>query len=241
MFTSLKKYITILIVFLISIIFVVVLFYIYKNPSSTPNSLSLKGTMAAADLLLAPPKGVFYVGDTVNIALFVNASEQPINMMEGRITFSQDKLEVISLPKDDSIINLWIQEPSFSNQTGTITLAGGLPSPGFVGTAGKIITISFKVLREGDAVIDIKNASLLANDGYGTNILKKIIPAHLTLLKPKSQKDIADINTDGKVNLIDVSILIANIGNTKDSTYDLNSDGKIDVKDLSILLSKWSR
>jgi len=240
MFTSLKKYIIVSVIFLVLIIFAIILVYRYKNPSGTKDSLSFRSAVATANLLLAPAKGIFYVGDTVNIALFVNASEQPVNMLESKITFPKDKLEAVSLSKDGSIINLWVQEPSFSNQDGVITLMGGLPSPGFTGVAGKIIIISFKVIDEGDAVIDIKDASLLANDGYGTNILKEVIPTHLTLLKPKSQKDIADINADGKVNLIDVSILIANIGTMKDERYDLNNDGKIDAKDLSILLSKWS-
>ncbi len=241
MFKLLKKYITISVVFLILIIFAIVLFYRYQNPSQPQNSLSFKKAVATASLLLAPPNSTFYVGDTVNIALFVNASEQPVNMFQGKITFPQDKLQAVSLSKDNSIISLWIQEPSISNQDGAITLAGGLPSPGFIGVAGKIITISFKVKSEGDAVINIEDAQLLANDGYGTNILKEITPTQLTLLKPKSKRDIADLNGDGKVNLIDVSILIANLGSTKDGRYDLNGDGKIDGKDLSILLSKWSR
>lgn len=241
MFKWLKKYIIISIVFLILIIFAIILFYKYRNPGQPKDSLNFKQAVASASLLLAPAKGIFYVGDTISIALFVNASEQPVNMFEGKITFPQDKLEAISLSKEDSIINLWIKEPSFSNQDGVITLAGGLPSPGFIGVAGKIITMSFKVKSEGDAVINIEDASLLANDGYGTDILKEITPTTLTLLKPKSKKDIADINGDNKVNLIDVSILIANLGTKKDGRYDLNNDGKVDMKDLSILLSKWSR
>jgi len=240
MFKFFKKYITISVVFLVLIIFAVVLFFIYKNPSSNQNSLSFKNAAVTAGLLLAPPTGIFYVGDTVNIALFVNASDQPVNMLESVITFPQDKLQVISLFKEGSIISLWVQEPSFSNKDGSITLAGGLPAPGFIGTAGKIITVSFKVIGEGDAMINIGDAQLLANDGYGTNILKNITPTHLTLLKPKSQKDVADLNADGKVDLVDVSILIANLGTAKDDIYDLNNDGKIDAKDLSILLSKWS-
>ena len=44
-----------------------------------------------------------------------------------------------------------------------------------------------------------------------------------------------------KVDLIDVSILLANYGTPKNKTVDLNGDGKVDVKDLSILLSRWSR
>ena len=103
------------------------------------------------------------------------------------------------------------------------------------------MTTSFKVKSEGDAVIGIEDAQVLANDGFGTDILATTTPTHLTLLKPKIKREIADINEDGRVDLIDVSILLSNWGTPKNQRADLNGDGRVDIKELSILLSKWSR
>ena len=49
----------------------------------------------------------------------------------------------------------------------------------------------------------------------------------------------ADFNSDGKVNLVDFSILLFN-WNTADTGTDLNSDGRVNLTDFSILLFNWT-
>ncbi len=48
-----------------------------------------------------------------------------------------------------------------------------------------------------------------------------------------------DINSDGKVNIFDLSILLSNWGKTT-ANCDLNKDGTVNVFDLSVLLSRWT-
>jgi hypothetical protein len=248
MFSSLKKYKYIFVIILILIIVAVVILYGCDKLTPRQGLLSFKVAndpnsekLTAAILLLMPTTGKFYVGDTISVSLFVDAFNQSINTIEGKINFPQDKLEIISLSKTDSILILWTQEPSFSNEDGTVIFTGGLPSPGFTGIAGLIMTISFKVKGEGNAVISIEDAQVLANDGFGTNILTDTTPADLTLLKPEVKKATADINKDNKVDSVDVSILLANWGVPKNPKADLNGDGIVNSKDVSILLSKWTR
>jgi len=244
MLPLLKKYKYIFVIILILIISAIILIYRYYPRNSlslkVDTSQSLEKAQTAAILLLTPVEGRFYVGDTINVSLLVNTLGQPINVVDGKITFPSDKLQVTSISKENSIVSLWIQDPIASSSQDSISFSGGLPSPGFTGIAGQIITISFKVKSAGDAVIGLDNAHILANDGVGTDILTETTPAHLTLLAPKIKKIIADINGDGKVDSIDVSILLSNYGTSKNQMADLNGDGKIDVKDLSILLSRWS-
>jgi|SRR3989344_1431928 len=246
MFPLLKKYKYVFVILLVLIISAVILAYRYEyNKSSlsfkVSNSQSLEKPLTAAILLLTPTEGQFYVGDTINVSLLVNALGQPINVVDGTITFPSDKLQVTDISKTGSIVSLWVQEPIASSSLNSVSFSGGLPSPGFTGIAGQIMTISFKVTGVGDAVIGLDNAHVLANDGVGTNILTDTTPARLTLLAPKIAKIVGDTNGDNKVDSIDVSILLANYGTPKNKTVDLNGDGKVDVKDLSILLSRWSR
>lgn len=49
-----------------------------------------------------------------------------------------------------------------------------------------------------------------------------------------------DINRDGRVDILDFSILLSRLG-TKDAKADLNKDGIVDLQDYSILLSNWTR
>jgi hypothetical protein len=49
----------------------------------------------------------------------------------------------------------------------------------------------------------------------------------------------ADLNNDGKVNLVDFSILLYHWG-TDHAIADLNSDGRVNLTDFSILLFNWT-
>jgi hypothetical protein len=71
---------------------------------------------------------------------------------------------------------LWVEEPTFSNALGTITLNGGLPNPGFVGARGKIISVVFRAKKPGSASLLFASAAVRANDGIGTNVLSSRQP-----------------------------------------------------------------
>lgn len=49
-----------------------------------------------------------------------------------------------------------------------------------------------------------------------------------------------DLNRDGKVNLIDFSILLYNWGTNKNPCADFNKNGKVDLPDFSIMLYSWT-
>lgn len=55
---------------------------------------------------------------------------------------------------------------------------------------------------------------------------------------PPPGDKIGDLNKDGAVNILDLSILLSKFGST-DPVADINKDGKVDTLDLSTLLSKW--
>ena len=49
----------------------------------------------------------------------------------------------------------------------------------------------------------------------------------------------SDLNTDGKVDVVDLGILLSAWGQTSKPKADINQDAKVDVVDLGILLGKW--
>jgi chitodextrinase len=51
---------------------------------------------------------------------------------------------------------------------------------------------------------------------------------------------IGDINRDGKVDVFDLSSMLANWGRTGVNVADLNADSVVNVFDLSILLGRWT-
>ncbi|MFH0951458.1 MAG: cohesin domain-containing protein [bacterium] len=125
-----------------------------------------------ASLYLTPSSGNYSTGGNLSVSVYINSTEQSVNACSGKITFPADKLEVTSISKSGSVIVFWAQEPSFSNNAGTISFEGViLTANGYTGSAGKVLTINFKVKAAGQANVAFIGGSLLANDGLGTNIL----------------------------------------------------------------------
>ena len=134
-----------------------------------------------ATLFFAPSDTAASIGKSFVVNVNVSSSDQSINAVSGAIRFPADLLQVTSVSKSGTIISLWTQEPSFSNSDGRINFEGIVLNPGYTGSAGKIIAVTFKVKAAGQAVVVFSSGSILANDGLGTNILQSLGGASFTL------------------------------------------------------------
>jgi len=141
----------------------------------------LPATAQAASLYFSPSSGSYAVGSALSVSVYVSSADQTMNAASGIVSFPQDKLEVVSLSKSGSIMSLWVQEPAFSNALGTVNFEGIVLNPGFTGSGGKIINITFRVKAVGTANLNFSSGSLLANDGQGTNILTSLGNASFSL------------------------------------------------------------
>jgi hypothetical protein len=115
-----------------------------------------------------------YTEETFILDVYVSSINESMNVASGTISFPQDKLEVISLSKTESIFDLWTKEPSFSNTNGIINFEGVVLNSDTINDRNKIMSIAFKVKEKGMAQIFFSSGEVLANDGNGTNILKEL-------------------------------------------------------------------
>lgn len=129
-----------------------------------------KAVAQKASFYLSPGKGSYGVGSTFFVNLLVNVDGIAINAAQATASFPADKLQVIQVSKVSSIFSLWPEEPVFSNTHGRISFLGGVPSPGFIGQGGNIISILFKAKAAGEATVSFSGEKILANDPYGTDI-----------------------------------------------------------------------
>ena len=126
-----------------------------------------------ASLYLAPLRGSFLVGSTFSVSIFLDTKGNEINAVQVDLKFPPDQLQVVSPLSGKSFISVWAQSPTYSNTAGTISLTGGVPSPGINTSAGLVSTVTFRVKALGKAIVSISESSLvLLDDGKGTNILK---------------------------------------------------------------------
>lgn len=125
----------------------------------------------AATLSVSPATGTFSTGQIFVVNVNVGSSDQAMNAVQGKLSFPKDTIEVVSISKTNSIITLWVQEPSFSNSAGTISFEGVVFNPGYRGASGKVISVTFRAKTANGASLTFSESSVLANDGAGTNIL----------------------------------------------------------------------
>ena len=164
----------------------------------------------AANLDILPISQSVNMGDTVSVSVMVSTSGQVINAVSGVLSFPKDLLEVSSVSATGSIINFWANDPKFSNSEGTVNFEGVIMSPGYSGNNGRVLKINFKIKTTGQADLQFGTASILANDGNGTDITsgkgtatisikEKIIP--LQKVTPIEQKIEPVVETPPPTNL----------------------------------------
>jgi len=140
---------------------------------------------------LSSPVENFEPGEIFAVDVLISSEETAVNAAQAVIYFPIELLEVVEILKTDSIFSLWIQEPTYSNFRGEIFFGGGLPSPGFKGRAGKVMTIFFRAKSIGIAEISFGKESILANNPQGTNIFSssqssRYSIGNLEVLPPKN-------------------------------------------------------
>lgn len=130
---------------------------------------------SAASLLVSPNSGNYNVGDSFSVSIYTTSAEQALNALSGRINYPSDKISVTSVSKASSIVNFWTIDPGeYSSEPGVVRFEGIVLNPGYKGSRGTIFTITFKVKAQGTAPVNFLSASVLANDGKGTNILASV-------------------------------------------------------------------
>jgi hypothetical protein len=189
----------------------------------------------AANLDFVPNTGTYKVGDMISVKIITSSPDKAINAVSSNISFSKNTLSLTSISKVTSIISLWAQDPSFSNSTGTANLEGVILN-GYTGSFGTVATLNFKVIAPGNTFISFNEASVLANDGEGTNVLTGKNSATYTIIENfKKQEQIIDTTVIDKVkelpakkdtNNISIEEIRSNIGNKIQTRFIITSVDK---------------
>lgn len=125
---------------------------------------------SAASFNVVLDKNSGAIGDEFTADIRINSEGVGINAAQATLQFPTDTLQAVSIDKTSSVFNFWLEDPTFSNQTGKVTFVGGSTS-GFSGASLKVISITFKVKGSGQANFAFSDGAITASDGSGTNVL----------------------------------------------------------------------
>jgi len=153
-----------------------------------------------------------------------------------KLELPRDLFQDVRISRENSIINLWIQEPFFSVTSSAIEFSGGIQRQegGFKGT-GELISVSLTAAKPGIFRVNVPGATVLAHDGRGTDVTGKRTGTVLHIRE--KGRPTPDLNGDGTINLLDAGVFVFNLGRPYNSAYDLNQDSKVNWADFDILRS----
>ena len=113
------------------------------------------------------------VGTSIAIPVLVDSTDAAMNAVSADIRYPAELLTLTSISKG-SLISFWTNEPSFSQAAGSATIEGVIFNPGWTGSGGKVVTLNFIPKKAGSATISFSRGAVLANDGQGTDITKRL-------------------------------------------------------------------
>lgn len=194
--------------------------------------LNSSGIIGAGNVfVLQTPISPFnLVGDGVDVRLNMYA-KSPVNAIGGILHFPPELLRVESISRISSTVDLWMEEPEYSNTLGTIKFSGGFLGKKTEGpNEGTVLDIRFTALEKGKALLKISNGQLLASDGKGSNIASggNILTLYIRDYKSSSP----DVNGDGVVTVSDVNTIYLHTFEGYDAHYDINGDGAVSWADV---------
>lgn len=103
--------------------------------------------------------------------LVIDPDNDEINTVSTLISFPPDKLELKGFSKKSSFCSFFIEE-EINNKEGWAKISCLKPYPG-ISKLSNVVGLVFEEKKVGEANITLsKDSMVLANDGYGTNVLK---------------------------------------------------------------------
>ncbi|MBI2450801.1 MAG: hypothetical protein HYV52_00465 [Parcubacteria group bacterium] len=134
--------------------------------------LSFAWSANAATISIIPVSKNVSAGDEFELDIKINTNNVSINAAGVTFGFSKDNLELLNFDKTGSVFNFWLEEPSFSNETGLLKFIGGA-AKGISGSSIQILKLKFKAKQNGEAEINFSDITITAADGLGTNVFQK--------------------------------------------------------------------
>ncbi|MEI7497777.1 MAG: hypothetical protein WCK11_00655 [Candidatus Falkowbacteria bacterium] len=106
----------------------------------------------------------------VRLDVIVDPHGQSINLVNAPLTYSSSTLRLVKTDYDSSAFSLFL---SNVDTAGSVSFVAMQPAPG-INTRTIVTSFYFEVIGQGPALFTVgTDAEVMANDGFGTNILAK--------------------------------------------------------------------
>ena len=202
-------------------------------------------TVSISPLVVVSPD----VGEELTFSLSITGGEN-VTVYQATVSFDDSALEYMKstdgayLQADaffaDPIITFdwlgdtFLEEPIFSVK---VILAGNTLAEASNGD-GTLATLTFKVVDFKPSTVILSQVYLV--DADGTRWEATTQNGAVTIPPEPQEETVGDINRDGVVDILDLTIVGARFGQRGQNSADLNGDGLVDIVDLVLVASTFS-
>lgn len=208
---------------------------------------------------LPPPKlGAVYilnadpleasVGGQIKVSVLIKSDLDAANLFVVKLKFPSDLIQAKSIDlRSEStasgfiknwFISNWV-ENTIDNNTGSVSLVGGVPNPGFQtqseSTGSAMADVIFESIAPGDAEIAFDDTSAIYRNSDNINILVDKKDITVKILGENSA------SSESVISVVQPVTIFPSLTPTPTPTGplegDVNNDGRVDLKDLSFFLS----
>lgn len=158
-----------LIVFLVTFFIDQAQLYNHSIPVENPPYTIYNSTLA-----FNPIFAVWDESSEQQVAVEVSTGGESINAVEADVIYDPAEIHVADIITADSFCSpdMYL-EKSIDNERGEVRVVCGLPSPGFSGQDGNVMTLDLRPVQMGAVVLHFAtDTQVLANDGLGTDVLR---------------------------------------------------------------------
>ncbi len=177
------------------------------------------------------------IGEQLTFSLNITAGEN-VAGYQATVEFDATSLRYVDSTNGEYLsAGAYYLPPKSKNNT--VTLAGS----SFIGESngdGTLATIVFEVIAIHPSTV--KLSDVLLTDSTGNTTAPEIVNAKITvpqsLLTTLPQLP-EDVNEDGVVNIVDLTLVSSNMGKTGEHIADINGDGIVDIVDLTLVAAAF--
>jgi len=107
-------------------------------------------------------------GDEFTVLVLMDTPEA-VNAVQGALQYNPAYIRATGVEHGTSFATYWVVPPSLSGTPGIIPFVGGVPTPGFVGSDGVVMSVVMKAEQHGELMLSLAPDTIaLLNDGNAT-------------------------------------------------------------------------
>ncbi len=189
------------------------------------------------------------LGGQIKVSVLVKSDNDSANLFVAKLKFPNNILQAKSIDLRSEatasgfiknwFISNWV-ENTIDNETGSVSLVGGVPNPGFQSqpesSGSAMADVIFTPKSPGEATISFNDTSTIYRNSDNANILSSKTGVTIKILGETPIASPSSTVTPTIEVLPSPTLTPTPIGSLEG---DVNQDTKVDLQDLSVLLSAW--